>query len=196
MGYRHHRGCHHHRRARFAKNADKARDPDMHQTQRPAMVFPRCTLAWTAKAGWRTAPWVTTACDKHPLPNLLHGNERRGVRRRCQPGPIASASPKAKDFTNQRTRRQARWTKLAKNRNKSRGPGSSTFFAVVKRLWAGALPRAAKERHVHGPGTGQHLPCRLKGSKANRPWGKAQYLAGHLAFKWLCDGYDACSALP
>ena len=50
--------------------------------------------------------------DKHPLPDLLHGNEQRVWRLggASQKALIAGKAPRAKDFTNQRTRR--RWTKF------------------------------------------------------------------------------------
>ena len=63
------------------KNANKARDPEMHQTRKgqqsyfgmqlPIGVNRKTRLAHTA---------VVTAAnvhDKHPLPELLHGNDQR-----------------------------------------------------------------------------------------------------------------------
>lgn len=79
--------------------------------------------------------------DKHPLPNLLHGNEQRvygDSAYASQKERIASKAPQAKDFTNQRVRRGGevdlalRW----KNRNKSKVCARvGHVFAVVKRLW-------------------------------------------------------------
>jgi IS5 family transposase len=76
------------------------------------------------------------------LPDLLHGNEQRVY------GDSAYASQKAlmikqgaqaKDFTNQRTRRnggEVDEVQRAKNRNKSRVRARvEHVFAVVKRLW-------------------------------------------------------------
>ena len=77
------------------------------------MVFRHeATLAWTAKAGLAHSAVVTAANvhDKHPLPDLLHGNERRVMATRPMPARktlIASKAPEY-DFTNQRTRRAGR----------------------------------------------------------------------------------------
>lgn len=79
--------------------------------------------------------------DKHPLPDLLHGQEKRVY------GDSAYASPKelmqskaaqARDFTNQRTRRNGIVDEAArsKNRHKSRIRARvEHVFGVVKRLW-------------------------------------------------------------
>jgi IS5 family transposase len=78
--------------------------------------------------------------DKHPMPDLLHGNETRvygDSAYASQKALIEGKAPKARDFTNQRTRRGGIVDEAvrAKNRNKSRirsrmGHG----FGVVKRL--------------------------------------------------------------
>lgn len=80
--------------------------------------------------------------DKHPLPHLLHGAERRvhgdgpmPVRKKL----IEGAAPNAKDFTNQRIRRNGIVDEAlkAKNRNKSRIRSRvEHVFGVVKRLWS------------------------------------------------------------
>ena len=63
--------------------------------------------------------------DKHPLPDLLHGNETRvygDSAYASQKALIEGKAPKARDFTNQRTRRGGIVDDAmrAKNRNKSR----------------------------------------------------------------------------
>lgn len=63
--------------------------------------------------------------DKHPLPDLLHGNEQRvygDSAYASQKDLIASKAPSAKDFTNQSTRYAGIIDEAvhAKNRNKSR----------------------------------------------------------------------------
>ncbi|MDR6155581.1 IS5 family transposase [Acidovorax delafieldii] len=79
--------------------------------------------------------------DKHPLPELLHGNEQRVYGDSAyarQKALIASKAPRAKDFTNQRTRCAGEVDEVqrAKNRNKSRVRARvEHVFAVVKRLW-------------------------------------------------------------
>lgn len=63
--------------------------------------------------------------DKHPLPNLLHGNEQRvygDSAYASQKELIASKTLQAKDFTNQRVRKGGKvdLTLRSKNRNKSK----------------------------------------------------------------------------
>jgi len=80
--------------------------------------------------------------DKHPLPDLLHGNEQRvygDSAYASQKELISSKAPHAKDFTNQRTRRadgSVDEVARSKNRNKSRIRSRvEHVFGVVKRLW-------------------------------------------------------------
>ena len=80
--------------------------------------------------------------DKHPLPELLHGNERRvygDSAYASQKELIQGKAPNALDFTNQRTRKaggEVDEVKKAKNRNKSKIRARvEHVFAVVKRLW-------------------------------------------------------------
>ncbi|MGF6963096.1 hypothetical protein OKW43_000101 [Paraburkholderia sp. WC7.3g] len=77
----------------------------------------------------------------HPLPQLLHGQEQRvygDSAYASQKALIRGKAPKARDFTNQRTRRAGEVDEVArgKNRNKSKIRASvEHVFAVVKRLW-------------------------------------------------------------
>jgi IS5 family transposase len=79
--------------------------------------------------------------DKHPLPDLLHGNEQRvygDSAYASQKRLIASKASKAKDFTNQRARFKGfiGAAVRAKNRSKSRIRARvEHVFGVVKRLW-------------------------------------------------------------
>jgi IS5 family transposase len=72
---------------------------------------------------------------------LLHGNEQRVYEDSAyasQKDLIHSAAPNAKDFTNQRTRRNAVVNEVlkARNRNKSKIRARvEHVFGVVKRLW-------------------------------------------------------------
>ena len=78
---------------------------------------------------------------RHLRGQLLHGNEQRvdgDSAYASQKALIADKAPKARDFTNQRTRRAAEVDEVqrAKNRNKSRVRARvEHVFAVVKRLW-------------------------------------------------------------
>ena len=79
--------------------------------------------------------------DKHPLADLLHGNEQRvygDSAYASQKALIASKAPKATDFTNQRVRKGGEIDEAehSKNRNKSKVRARvEHVFAVVKRLW-------------------------------------------------------------
>ena len=120
------------------KNADKARDPDMHQTRKGQQWYfgMKLHIGVDSQTGL-----AHTAVVKHPLPDLLHGNEQRvygDSAYASQKALIASKAPKAKDFTNQRTRRcgVVDETQRSKNRNKSRIRARvEHVFGVVKRLW-------------------------------------------------------------
>jgi IS5 family transposase len=127
------------------KNADNARDPEMHQTRKGQQWYfgMKLHIGVDSQSGLAHSAVVTPANvhDKHPLPDLLHGNERRvygDSAYASQKELIASKAPQAKDFTNQRVRRQGLVDEAtrAKNRNKSRVRARvEHVFCGVKRLW-------------------------------------------------------------
>ena len=127
------------------KNADKARDPQMHQTRKGKQWYfgMKLHIGVDSQSGLTHSAVVTAANvhDKHPLPHLLHGSERRvygDSAYASQKQLIGSKAPRAKDFTNQRTQRKGIVDEAAreKNRNKSRIRARvEHVFGVVKRLW-------------------------------------------------------------
>ncbi|MDO8768095.1 MAG: IS5 family transposase [Burkholderiaceae bacterium] len=127
------------------KNADKARDPEMHQTRKGKQWYfgMKLHIGVDSQSGLTHSAVVTAANvhDKHPLPDLLHGQEKRvygDSAYASQKKLIAGKAPKAKDFTNQRTKRKGLVDEVArgKNRNKSRIRSRvEHVFGVVKRLW-------------------------------------------------------------
>jgi len=127
------------------KNADKARDPEMRQTRKANQWYfgMKLHLGVDSQSGLAHSAVVTAANvhDKHPLPDLLHGNEHRvygDSAYASQKDLIASKSPNAKDFTNQRMRYAGIVDEAvrAKNRNKSKIRSRvEHVFGVVKRLW-------------------------------------------------------------
>ena len=127
------------------KNADKARDPEMHRTRKGQQWYfgMKLHIGVDSQSGLAHSAVVTAANvhDKHPLPRLLHGNEQRvygDSAYASQKDLIHSKAVKAKDFTNQRTRRNGvvNETLKSKNRNKSRIRARvEHVFGVVKRLW-------------------------------------------------------------
>ena len=79
--------------------------------------------------------------DKHPLPQLLHGQETRVYGDSAYSGQgeaIRQAAPRAKDFTNQRAYRNRplspRQEQANHSKSKVRARGEHAFH-VVKRLW-------------------------------------------------------------
>lgn len=133
------------------KNADKARDPEMHQTRKGQQWYfgMKLHIGVDSRTGLAHSAVVTAANvhDKHPLPELLHGAERRvygDSAYSSQKALIGSKAPRAKDFTNQRVRRHGQIDEVerAKNRNKSKVRARvEHVFAVVKRLWGFAKVR-------------------------------------------------------
>ena len=133
------------------KNADKARDPEMHQTRKGQQWYfgMKLHIGVDSQTGLTHSAVVTAANvhDKHPLPDLLHGQERRvygDSAYASQKALIEGKAPKAKDFTNQRTRCKGVVDEAlkAKNRNKSRIRSRvEHVFGVVKRLWGFAKVR-------------------------------------------------------
>ena len=127
------------------KNADKARDPEMHQTRKGKQWYfgMKLHIGVDSQSGLTHSAVVTAANvhDKHPLPDLLHGQEKRvygDSAYASQKKLIAGKAPKAKDFTNQRIRRNGIVDEAlkARNRNKSRIRSRvEHVFGVVKRLW-------------------------------------------------------------
>ena len=134
------------------KNADKARDPEMHQTRKGQQWYfgMKLHIGVDSQSGLVHSAVVTAANvhDKHPLPDLLHGNEQRvygDSAYASQKEMISSKAPNARDFTNQRTRRAGGVVdevERSKNRNKSKIRARVEHaFGVVKRLWGFAKVR-------------------------------------------------------
>ena len=134
------------------KNADNAREPEMHQTKKGQQWYfgMKLHIGVDSRSGLAHSAVVTPANvhDKHPLPDLLHGSEQRvhgDSAYSSQKELIASKAPRAKDFTNERVRnRQGQLNEAtrARNRNKSRIRARvEHVFCVVKRLWGFAKVR-------------------------------------------------------
>jgi len=127
------------------KNADNKRDPEMHQTRKGKQWYfgMKLHIGVDSQSGLAHSAVVTSANvhDKHPIPDLLHGNEQRvygDSAYASQKKQIHSKAPQAKDFTNERTRKggEVDEVKREKNRNKSKIRARvEHVFGVVKRLW-------------------------------------------------------------
>ncbi len=127
------------------KNADKARDPEMRSTRKGQQWYfgMKLHIGVDSQTGLAHSAVVTAANvhDKHPLPDLLHGQERRvygDSAYASQKTLIRGKAPKACDFTNQRSRRGGVVDEgiRSKNRNKSKIRARvEHVFGVVKKLW-------------------------------------------------------------
>ena len=133
------------------KNRKQERDPEMNQTRKGKQWYfgMKLHIGVDSRSGLTHSAVVTPANvhDKHPLPDLLHGQERRvygDSAYASQKKLIQGKAPKARDFTNQRTRKSGAVDEIArgKNRNKSKIRSRvEHVFAVVKRLWGFAKVR-------------------------------------------------------
>ena len=127
------------------KNADKARDPEMHQTRKGQQWYfgMKLHIGVDSQSGLAHSAVVTAANihDKHPLPDLLHGNERRvygDSAYASQKALIHSKAAKAKDFTNQRVKRKGEIDEVVRRKNRTKSSIRARVehvFGVVKRLW-------------------------------------------------------------
>ncbi|HBO1345057.1 IS5 family transposase [Pseudomonas aeruginosa] len=127
------------------KNADKQRDPEMHQTRKGQQWYfgMKLHIGVDSKTGLAHSAVVTAANvhDKHPLPDLLHGQEEQ-VYGDCayaaQQASIRAKAPRAQDCTNKLVRKGSVTEELERmvNRFKSRTRARvEHVFGVVKRLW-------------------------------------------------------------
>ena len=112
------------------KNVQKAREAEMQQTRKGRQWYlgMKLHIGVDSQSGLVHSAVMTAANvhDKHPLPQLLHGNEHRlygDSAYASQKALIHSKAPRALDFTKQRTRRagcEVDEVQKAKNRNKSK----------------------------------------------------------------------------
>jgi IS5 family transposase len=127
------------------KNAQKERDPEMHQTRKGQQWYfgMKLHIGVDSKTGLAHSAVVTAANvhDKHPIPQLLHGREQKfygDSAYASQQEQVHAKAPKAHDLTNQRVRKGSVTEELERltNRTKSRVRARvEHVFAVVKRLW-------------------------------------------------------------
>ncbi|WP_220637355.1 IS5 family transposase [Georgfuchsia toluolica] len=137
------------------KNRDKARDPEMHHQTKKGNQWHfgmKLHIGADSKTGLSHSASVTAANvhDSHEVPNLLHRDETRfygdcAYRGKTQRERLREIAPKAKDFTNRRTYRNA---PLEPDRETNRRPTEISFghkfavrskvehlFLALKRLW-------------------------------------------------------------
>lgn len=125
------------------KNDKGERDPEMHQTKKGQQYFfgMKLHIGVDSETGLAHSAVVTAANvhDKHPLPELLHGQELEvfgDSAYASQQELIAAKAPKAKDRTNQRVRGTGHLADLERIVNRIKSKTRSRVehvFAVVKR---------------------------------------------------------------
>lgn len=151
------------------KNQSKARDPEMHQTKKGNQWyfvrfahsatrnhrFCRCPASPAAPGGMKAHIGVDSKTklihsvvatpanvhDKHPIPQLLHGNERRvygDSAYSSQKELIAQAAPKARDFTHQKGFRNRGLTERECEKNSRKSSVRAKVehaFLIIKRIF-------------------------------------------------------------
>jgi len=130
------------------KNADKKRDPEMHQPRKGKgkqwYFGMKLHIGVDSHTGLAHSAVVTSANvhDKHPLPHLLHGEELHvygDSAYASQQELIASKAPAAQDCTNERVRKidgVPDEGQRGRNRKKSQIRARvEHVFAVIKRQW-------------------------------------------------------------
>lgn len=132
-------------------NADKARDPEMHQTKKGNQWYfgMKAHFGVDSRTKLIHAAVVTPAnvADGRVLPQLLHGNETRvwgDQAYRGQRAAIRQKAPRARDFTNRRYRLRGvvNTAERAKNRTKSKVRAKVEHsIGVIKRVFGFAKVR-------------------------------------------------------
>src|SRR5207248_1838794 len=127
------------------KNADKARDPEMHQTKKGNQWYfgMKAHFGVDSRTKLIHAVVATPAnvADNTVLPELLHGQETRvwgDQAYRGQRAVIREHAPKARDFTNRRYRNRGIVNEVerAKNRTKSKVRARVEHaIGVIKRVF-------------------------------------------------------------
>ena len=133
------------------KNADKTRDPDMHQTKKGTQGYfgmkAHVGIDSRTKIIHAVVATAANVADSAVLPDLLHGDETRvwgDQAYRGQSDVIKAHAPNAKDFTNRRYRQRGvvDEAERAKNRTKSRVRAKVEHaIGVIKRIFGFAKVR-------------------------------------------------------
>jgi len=127
------------------KNADKQRDPEMHQTKKGNQWYfgMKGHIGVDSQSGMIHSAAVTPANthDSQAIDKLLHGNETRVWGDSAYTGQgekIKGKAPKAQDFTNEKGRRNAPLTDEQKGKNRTKSKVRATVehsFLVIKRIF-------------------------------------------------------------
>ena len=134
------------------KNADRQRDPEMRHTRKGNQWHfgMKVHVGVDSKTGLVHSAVITSANvhDKHPLPDLLRGDEKRVYGDRGYQGCtdiIKATAPNARDFTNRRVRKPDGEDEVERSRNRTKSRTRARVehpFLVLKRLWGFAKVRS------------------------------------------------------
>jgi IS5 family transposase len=127
------------------KNQEGKRDPEMCQTKKGNQWYfgMKAHIGVDSQTKLIHSVVATSANvhDKHPLPQLLHGNENRvygDSAYASQKELIRQAAPKAKDFTNQKASRHKSLTDREREKNRTKSQVRAKVehaFLVIKRIF-------------------------------------------------------------
>ena len=127
------------------KNRNRARDPEMHQTKKGNQWYfgMKAHIGVDSKSKLIHSVVATPANehDKHSIPDLLHGNERRvygDSAYSSQKELIAGAAPKARDFTNRKAARNKALTERERETNRRKSSVRAKVehaFLIIKRVF-------------------------------------------------------------
>ena len=133
------------------KNQDKARDSEMHSTQKAGHWHfgMKAHIGVDSASGLIHSASVTAANahDSQQLGKLLHGNETRlygDSAYRGQQEVLKAKAPKARDFTNKRAYRNTPLTEHDKQVNRTKSQTRAKVehpFLTLKRIWGFAKVR-------------------------------------------------------
>jgi len=143
------------------KNSKKERDPEMHQTKKGNQYYfgAKAHIGVDSKEGIVHSVCTSAASvhDKHMLPDLLHGNEKKvwgDAGYQGQTETIREIAPQAQDMTNRRvkTKQGVDEEQKRKNRTKSRVRAKVEWpFRILKRVF-------------------KYTKVRYRGIKKNHAW--------------------------
>jgi IS5 family transposase len=133
------------------KNADQARDPEMHQTKKGNEwhfgMKAHIGVDSQNKLIHSVAATAANVADSQVLPHLLHGNETRvwgDQAYRGQREVIRAHAPRARDFTNRRYRHRGVVNEIEREKNRTKSRVRSRVehaFGVIKRVFGFAKVR-------------------------------------------------------
>jgi transposase, IS5 family len=143
------------------KNSTGGRDPEMHQTRKGNQWFfgMKAHIGVDSKEGIVHSLCSTAAsvADKHMLPDLLHGEERKVWGDGAYQGQgkaIHEAAPHAQDMTSRRTRYQQIVDELQRRKNRTKAKVRARVehpFRILKRVFGFEKVRfrGLKKNHDH-----------------------------------------------